>query len=102
MCAENNPSHWPFELRMKPPLGGLRILSLDGGGVRGIVELITLRRLLSATGLSLNICDLFDLIVGTSAGKWGPKSIVIAERTVNSPIRRRNDRPWAWGASVVN
>ena len=74
LCANKDASHWPFELRMKPPLGGLRVLSLDGGGVRGIVELITLKRILTATGLSMRPCDFFDLFVGTSAGEWGPAS----------------------------
>lgn len=51
-----------------PKLAGARILSLDGGGVRGIVELETLRRLEQQIGLDLAIGDFFDLIVGTSAG----------------------------------
>ena len=69
LCSANHASHWPLELRTRPGLGGVRILSLDGGGVRGVVELITLKRVLSATGLSLQVSDYFDLIVGTSAGE---------------------------------
>lgn len=69
LCGDKNPAHWPFELRMRPPLGGLRVLSLDGGGVRGIIELVILKRLLSIIGLSMRTCNYFDLIVGTSAGK---------------------------------
>jgi patatin-like phospholipase/acyl hydrolase len=57
------------EIAIFPKLAGVRILSLDGGGVRGIVELETLRRLEWHIGLDLPIGNFFDLIVGTSAGK---------------------------------
>jgi len=53
----------------KPPCAGIRVLSLDGGGVRGIVELTVLKYLEDAIGLGLRISDFFDLIVGTSTGK---------------------------------
>jgi len=45
----------------------IRILSLDGGGMRGIATLVMLERILKATN---NWCigDCFDLIVGTSTG----------------------------------
>ena len=50
-----------------PPLAGYRILSLDGGGVRGIVELLSLKNIMSFfPGMHVN--DLFDIIVGTSSG----------------------------------
>ena len=44
----------------------LRILSLDGGGVRGIAEIRFLMRLEEATGLSIS--DMFHIVGGTSAG----------------------------------
>lgn len=44
----------------------LRILSLDGGGVRGIAEVRILAYIEKET--KLPICELFDLIGGTSAG----------------------------------
>jgi hypothetical protein len=50
-CRDNARSRWPVKARLQPHLGGLRILSLDGGGVRGIVELIVLKRLEDAIGL---------------------------------------------------
>ena len=64
-----NKEYWPVEIRVKPPHGGLRVLSLDGGGVRGIVELVVLHRLESSVGLEIPIGEYFDLIVGTSAGR---------------------------------
>lgn len=55
---------------------GLCLLSLDGGGVRGLSTLYILRSIMkqvnekrSAQGLSnVKPCDLFDLIGGTSTG----------------------------------
>jgi patatin-like phospholipase/acyl hydrolase len=49
----------------------LRILSLDGGGVRGLSSLLILQSLLSqdpSPEPSRRPCDVFDLICGTSAG----------------------------------
>ena len=43
-----------------------RILSLDGGGIRGLVPALILASLEAETGK--RITDLFDLVVGTSTG----------------------------------
>jgi patatin-like phospholipase/acyl hydrolase len=43
-----------------------RILSIDGGGVRGLVPALVLAELEERTGR--RVADLFDLVVGTSAG----------------------------------
>jgi patatin-like phospholipase/acyl hydrolase len=43
-----------------------RILSIDGGGIRGIIPALVLAHLEDATGR--RVCELFDLIVGTSTG----------------------------------
>ncbi|KAF5687085.1 hypothetical protein FCIRC_2473 [Fusarium circinatum] len=59
---------WPFVTTIRPPLCGLRVLSLDGGGVRGIIELTVLNRLEKEIGLGIPIGSFFDLIVGTSTG----------------------------------
>jgi hypothetical protein len=45
----------------------LRLLCLDGGGVRGLASLYVLKRLLSYIG-DPKPCDYFDLICGTSTG----------------------------------
>jgi hypothetical protein len=55
-------------IRLKPKCAGVRILSLDGGGVRGMIELSILERLEQRVGLRILIRDLFDLIIGTSTG----------------------------------
>ena len=44
----------------------IRILSIDGGGIRGIIPAIILARLERQTGQ--RVADLFDLVAGTSTG----------------------------------
>ena len=70
ICGMNEPEDaWPVVIQQVPPLAGIRILSLDGGGVRGILEVLILQRLEKTIGLEIPIRHFFDLIVGTSAGK---------------------------------
>lgn len=48
-----------------------RILSIDGGGIRGIIPakiLALLEEELGRRGMSTHICDYFDMICGTSTG----------------------------------
>jgi hypothetical protein len=70
-CTAPTLSHG-YKVPVRPQLSGLRILSLDGGGVRGIIQLVTLQRLESLIDLNLPLGQFFDLIVGTSAGKITP------------------------------
>ena len=59
--------------QLLPPTAGTRILTLDGGGVRGIIPATLLGRLedrLSWLGCPLR--DHFDLVCGTSSGKTYP------------------------------
>ncbi|KAG8925718.1 hypothetical protein FRC00_003713 [Tulasnella sp. 408] len=48
----------------------LRLLSLDGGGVRGIISLIILEQIMNETAPNAKPCEWFDLIGGTSTGGW--------------------------------
>ncbi|EXJ91972.1 hypothetical protein A1O3_00522 [Capronia epimyces CBS 606.96] len=55
--------------------GQLRLLSLDGGGVRGLSSLLILRKIMREVGAQMNPpreqlkpCEYFDLIGGTSTG----------------------------------
>lgn len=55
-------------VKLKPPTAGVRILCIDGGGVRGIIPLKVMALLQTLAGLDFHIQDLFDLKFGTSAG----------------------------------
>lgn len=59
-------------IQLRPRCAGVRILTLDGGGIRGIVELAVLKALHTSVGLNLLPKDMFDLIVGTSTGTSTP------------------------------
>jgi hypothetical protein len=58
----------PCRIRIKPDFAGVRILSLDGGGIRGIAELEVLYQMQEKLGVKIPISAFFDLIVGTSTG----------------------------------
>ena len=60
---------WSYKNEYHPDLSGIRVLSLDGGGVRGILQLIILRCLEQLVDLDLPFGEVFDLMVGTSIGK---------------------------------
>ena len=60
--------HRPWKIRMKPDFAGVRVLALDGGGVRGIAELEVLHQIQLKLGVDIPIPAFFDLIVGTSTG----------------------------------
>ncbi len=49
-----------------PGQRGLRILSLDGGGSRGVATIAIIKALVDEMGVE--VCDLFDIICGTSTG----------------------------------
>jgi patatin-like phospholipase/acyl hydrolase len=50
----------------------IRLLSLDGGGVRGLSALMILEKLMEAVNPKAppKPCDYFDMIGGTSTGGW--------------------------------
>jgi hypothetical protein len=55
-------------IQTKHPFSGVRILTLDGGGIRGILELLMLREIQKRVGLDIRVDQFFDLVVGTSTG----------------------------------
>ena len=61
-------SYGTLQVALKPPTAGARILSVDGGGIRGVVPLEFLASLQETIGPDCPIQDLFDLAFGTSSG----------------------------------
>jgi hypothetical protein len=59
------------EISLTPFTAGVRLLSLDGGGVRGVIPLVFLQHLEeSLSGFQVPFRDFFDFVCGTSAGMW--------------------------------
>jgi patatin-like phospholipase/acyl hydrolase len=56
-----------FSPRLLPVESGYRILSLDGGGVKGLAQLVMLKRI-EEKCFNVPMIYLFDLVVGTSIG----------------------------------
>ncbi|KAI0471495.1 hypothetical protein GGR56DRAFT_654355 [Xylariaceae sp. FL0804] len=58
----------PWVIPTKPAYAGARVLCLDGGGIRGVVQLQVLNEIERMLGPNLPIQLFFDLIVGASSG----------------------------------
>jgi calcium-independent phospholipase A2-gamma len=65
---------------------GIRILALDGGGVRGLLELEMLRRLEKDTGK--RVFELFDLICGTSTGGYLAVMLGLKRYSIDECVER--------------
>ncbi len=63
-------SWWPQSaaVQYKPVGAGVRVLSFDGGGIRGIAQLEMLRAIEDALGGHMPVQKFFDLIVGSGTG----------------------------------
>ncbi|KEZ46452.1 hypothetical protein SAPIO_CDS0780 [Scedosporium apiospermum] len=66
-CPLDPSDEGETHIRLQKPDMGVRVLSLNGGGIRGIVTLAILRELELRLG-GIPIHSFFDLIVGTSVG----------------------------------
>ena len=67
MC--NSPEH-KLQPKESREYGRGRVLALDGGGVRGHIQLEVLALLEQEIGLDLPLRCFFDLIIGTSIGEY--------------------------------
>lgn len=74
-CPLHPREEFDWEVQQKPEFAGIRILTLDGGGIRGIVELEILKAIESRINVGpansssfIPVQRFFDLIVGTSTG----------------------------------
>lgn len=55
--------------KLKPPTAGVRILSIDGGRIRGVISLEFLSLIQDSVGPACPIQDSFGLVIGTTSGK---------------------------------
>ena len=86
-CGENNQKN---PIGLIPPTAGIRALSLDGGGVRGIITLMFVRgieEILKPMGVPFP--ENFDFICGTSTGEFRCLNL----RIQINPVRRRSHHP---------
>ncbi|KAI0871339.1 hypothetical protein GGS24DRAFT_492309 [Hypoxylon argillaceum] len=81
----------PWVIVTKPRYAGARTLCLDGGGVRGIVQLHVLRELEKILGPDLPIQLFFDLIVGTDFGGVIAIALGVKKWSVSSAIEKFKD-----------
>ena len=81
------------------PVKTVRILSIDGGGVRGIIPALVLQKLskaLEEKGQYKHYSQLFDLIAGTSTG-----GILTLGLTVPLP-QAMPANPWEWTMALLS
>lgn len=67
-----------------PPNSGFRILSLDGGGMRGIITLTVIKKLEGIIGQPL--VDFFDYVAGTSTGGLIAAALAIQHLTADDTL----------------
>ena len=58
-------------MKYLPENAGVRVLTVDGGGVRGLGTLQYLKSLQERIGLPYPVQENFDLAYGTSSGRLG-------------------------------
>ncbi|KAL5344410.1 hypothetical protein ACLOAV_010670 [Pseudogymnoascus australis] len=66
LCKSDTPG---VNIQVRPPTATARLLSIDGGGARGIIPLVFLQALEERIGLPYPVQGNFDFIFGTSSGK---------------------------------
>ncbi|KAK4140617.1 FabD/lysophospholipase-like protein [Dichotomopilus funicola] len=69
----------------------LRVLSLDGGGVRGLASLKLLEQVMNHNHAGEKPCDVFDMIGGTSTGGLIAIMLGRLEMTVEECIKKYED-----------
>ncbi|KAJ0109487.1 hypothetical protein J7T55_000413 [Diaporthe amygdali] len=81
----------PWTVAVKPARAGVRVLSLDGGGIRGIVQLHVLREIERLLGPGLPIQLFFDLMVGTNTGGIIAIALGVKRWTVEATMEKFKD-----------
>lgn len=74
----------PASIKFKPAGAGVRVLCLDGGGIRGVVQLEVLKAIEQALDDYLPVQSFFDLIVGTGTGGMIAVALSMQDRSVDA------------------
>ena len=84
--SEENIGYYGFESDSQATSTGYKLLSLDGGGVRGLSSLYILQHLMHKINpLSPpKPCEVFDMIAGTSTGGYVIHVMLKAKLTTGS------------------
>ncbi|KAJ5035237.1 acyl transferase/acyl hydrolase/lysophospholipase [Bipolaris maydis] len=78
--------------RFVPPTAGIRILSIDGGGVRGVIPLAFLKHIDSLLApLCCSVKDQFDFVCGTSAGGLVVIGMFLLQWSASESLERFED-----------
>jgi patatin-like phospholipase/acyl hydrolase len=80
------------KIKVKLPTATVRLLSIDGGGVRGIIPLVFLQVLEERIGLLYPVQGNFHFTIGTSSGESNQR-YTNADSSADS-VRRGDYRPW--------
>ncbi|KAH0559390.1 hypothetical protein GP486_004094 [Trichoglossum hirsutum] len=81
----------PCKIVLKPACAGVRVLTLDGGGVRAIAELEILRVLEKEVGGKIPLSAFFDLIVGTNTGGLVALGLAVEDWVLRERWKRFRD-----------
>ncbi|KIW76465.1 hypothetical protein Z517_11211 [Fonsecaea pedrosoi CBS 271.37] len=84
LCSARMGDNYSHLIRERPRCAGVRILTLDGGGIRGIIELAIIQEMEKRLGLPIPFRDYFDLVVGTSTGGIIALALTMGDRDANT------------------
>ncbi|KAK5189104.1 hypothetical protein LTR96_010884 [Exophiala xenobiotica] len=70
-------------VKLKPDTAGVNVLTIDGGGIKGVVPLLFLQTLQDRLGLPIPVQDHFEIAFGTSSGGLIVLALFISGWTVD-------------------
>ncbi|KAF2199844.1 FabD/lysophospholipase-like protein, partial [Delitschia confertaspora ATCC 74209] len=91
-CPLCGQSHSNVIFRLIPPTAGIRVLCLDGGGIRGVVSLTFLQHFeRELYNLGCPLREFFDYVCGTSAGGFIAIGVFLMGWTLQECLFRFED-----------